>query len=119
MSNYPPGVTGNEPEIAGPSWEGQVERDCPDGGEVYVVSRDLVRRMQLWQQTKDSHGDVLFYERMLLAAVARDLKQLSPIDMDCPFYGTVDAVIYGGTLRWECPLCGTEYEEEPEWGDDY
>lgn len=28
MSNYPPGVTGGEFEIAGPDWEGQVDREC-------------------------------------------------------------------------------------------
>ena len=27
MSNYPPGVTGNEYEIAGPDWEEEIE--CP------------------------------------------------------------------------------------------
>ena len=30
MSNYPPGVTGNEFEIAGPDWEGPIDRDCED-----------------------------------------------------------------------------------------
>ena len=29
MSNYPPGVTGNEYEIAGPDFEVEHERECP------------------------------------------------------------------------------------------
>ncbi len=30
MSNYPPGVTGNEYEIAGPSYEEYEDRECPE-----------------------------------------------------------------------------------------
>ena len=29
MSNYPAGVTGNEWQISGPSWEGTVSAQCP------------------------------------------------------------------------------------------
>lgn len=29
LSNYPPGVTGNEFEIAGPDKEWEIERECP------------------------------------------------------------------------------------------
>ena len=121
LSNYPPGVTGNEPEINGPEWEGEIERDCSNGGEVYVISRDLVRRMQKWEETKGQTlpSEVAFMERMLLIAVAHELKSLVPVDIDCPFYGNVDAVIYDGMLLWECPLCGTEYEEEPPFPGDY
>lgn len=32
MSNYPPGVTGNEYEIAGPSWTGIMDIECPSCG---------------------------------------------------------------------------------------
>jgi len=30
MSNYPPGVTGNELQIAGPAWESTESVDCPE-----------------------------------------------------------------------------------------
>lgn len=30
MSNYPPGVTGNELQIAGPAWESVELIDCPE-----------------------------------------------------------------------------------------
>ena len=30
--NYPPGVTGNEYEIAGPDWEVEVTGECPSCG---------------------------------------------------------------------------------------
>lgn len=37
-SNYPPGVTGNEFEIAGPDFEGDTPRPCPEcGGEMYEI----------------------------------------------------------------------------------
>ena len=31
-SNYPPGVTGNEYEIAGPDYERDVDEECPECG---------------------------------------------------------------------------------------
>lgn len=33
MSNYPPGVTGNEYEIAGPDYEREIDGECPECGE--------------------------------------------------------------------------------------
>ena len=33
MSNYPPGVTGNEFEIAGPDYEQEIEGYCPGCGK--------------------------------------------------------------------------------------
>jgi hypothetical protein len=37
VSNYPPGVTGNEYEIAGPDREFEDERTCPDCDQVSIV----------------------------------------------------------------------------------
>ncbi len=33
LSNYPPGVTGNEIEIAGADWENETDKECPKCGE--------------------------------------------------------------------------------------
>ena len=29
LSNYPPGVTGNEWQISGPDWEHECKQECP------------------------------------------------------------------------------------------
>jgi len=36
-SNYPPGVTGNEYEIAGPDYETEVDGECPVCGKSNVL----------------------------------------------------------------------------------
>ena len=42
VSNYPPGVTGNEYEIAGPDYERELDTSCPDCGG------DLVQMGYRW-----------------------------------------------------------------------
>ncbi len=36
LSNYPPGVTGREYEIAGPDYEGDSEEICPKCGKYLI-----------------------------------------------------------------------------------
>lgn len=50
MSNYPPGVTGNEFEIAGPDWEQEAEGKCPNGHEALV---DVGYRRQMWRECNE------------------------------------------------------------------
>ena len=83
LSNYPPGVSGNELELAGPSWEGMVERTC------------TAQNVQL---------KVVGAEPGTLIDVELD---------SCPWVdGEVEAWEYGGTLAWTCPVCGREYTED-------
>lgn len=49
LSNYPPGVTGNEYQIAGPDWEQEDHRYCPECG--YEVDGT----------TEGYRGEVLFF----------------------------------------------------------
>ena len=46
-SNYPPGVTGNEYEIAGPDYERDVDEKCPTCGLTSLVERGY-RRDAWW-----------------------------------------------------------------------
>lgn len=46
LSNYPPGVTGNEYEIAGPDYEEEVEGECPNGHEALL---DLGYQGRRWR----------------------------------------------------------------------
>ena len=130
-SNYPPGVTGREPQIAGPDAEREEEHTCG--------AKDIELR-NINQQAIDS----LMTARAKLVALTQysfpgDIPQLSPKEkrqiavdvyrllnqvgygisdgatVDCPFTGDVTVEYIGGTGWWECPLCGTEHEIE--WDD--
>lgn len=84
MSNYPPGVTGFEPQIAGPRWEGELERTCnAENVTIKIVRADDGREFEL------------------------------PLDV-CPWIdGEVDAQESRSEIHWTCPACGTEHVEEP------
>ena len=43
MSNYPPGVTGGEFEIAGPDYEEELDEPCPECGQVLLVEQGYRR----------------------------------------------------------------------------
>jgi hypothetical protein len=120
MSNYPPGVTGNEFQIAGPDKESDEVRTCGKEGVTVLTVSDL---------------DVLYLERsieMLRAdnaakhpnAVTLALQRLHQIKssiedvevVKCPFEGLVTVIGYQGVASWTCPLCREEHDEE--YGDE-
>ena len=108
MSNYPPGVTGNELEIAGPDWEGETERACTSRGEVEleVLSCEDLATLRRWA-ARDITETITTYDlRRLVGGI---ITTLLP---KCDWEGEVEAWSYGGTLHWTCPLCGYEQEED-------
>ena len=122
MSNYPPGVTGNEFEIAGPQWEDTVERVCEaQDVSVRVIERDVADAIKHWQQSRKTDDEARAQQSMLWM-----LRDALVDDFDaeqCQFEGKVDAWGYGGVTHWTCPKCGTEHEEEPDedevwWPED-
>ena len=106
-SNYPPGVTGSEYEIAGPSWEGEVNRECGRQADLSPVTTTL----------RDAIIDVV-REKVPIEKGRRALQSALDEAMDysdqreCPFDGEVYAWAYGGVLHWTCPVCGYEHEED-------
>lgn len=115
LSNYPPGVTGNELEIAGPDWEGEIEvtcgeRDvslqCMENGDIDNIKRIAsVKGAQGSGKTRDA--DVI--QQSLRRALSRLIDVTLAV---CPFEGEVAAWRYRRVLHWQCPLCGTEHERE-------
>jgi len=79
---YPPGVSGNEYEIAGPSWSGEIERTCGASNVTITVKR-----------VDDD------------ALVPLDMDECPWID------GEVYAETFQGVMSWTCPLCGKLHEE--------
>lgn len=116
--SYPPGVTGNELEIAGPSWEGTVERECEQQNvSMMAAPTDLVEALDDLLTKADG-----VFERLSVGRLVRLLKDAPLVQIDveqCQFNGKADAWEYGGVLHWTCPLCGWEYEEEPDVEEPY
>ncbi len=120
---YPPGVTGNEPEIAGypegtysaPACKGYLE-------DVRVQPLDL---LDMLARVDTALGEGRLADaRGLLARITHDASEMpTTTDVECGWEGKVDAVFVGGrrtyTVHWTCPQCGSEQEEDREHGDDH
>lgn len=85
MSSYPPGVTGNEFEIAGPDYEQEEERTC-DSNDVTI---------KVWRRDSE------------------ELMEVEVIH--CPFTdGEVTIFGYQSERWWKCPFCGIEHFEDDD-----
>lgn len=130
---YPPGVTGNEPQIAG-SVDLVVEKQCgSDGIDVYPkllvdelignVSQVLTSRRTV-RQEGDGLREETNKERLLRAQneLLRMREELDRAGMTtddaCTFDGEVDAQVWNFTLTWTCPWCGAEHEDDRHFERD-
>lgn len=130
MSNYPPGVTGSEPAIAGyPEGTYTPGRPCtgymPD--DCRAVPPNMIYEIFTIQERIGKAGTLLeatqampLLERLRLAII--DLPKA--VDVECLYEGEVDAQWSGnrkgdGEFFWTCPQCGSEQEESREAGDDH
>lgn len=96
--NYPPGVTGYEPEIAGYE-EVNLIVDC-DNEALETVSRDDVLSM-VWD-----------FED-IGAIPAEQIERLHTYYVPCEYSGYVTGYIVGAGVEWDCPRCGKTHTEEP------
>lgn len=124
MSNYPPGVTGNEYEIAG-GYEFEEHFDC--SGEVECV---VLTRKQIYDLS--DHALTLYNEYNkygTIHSINTHLKQLMHelngyyhsdelVVKDCDFSGVVLKEEYRGMIYFECPKCETKYEKD-KWEGKY
>ena len=113
LSNYPPGVTGHELEIAGPDWEQDLERTCGvENVELHVFALDDMKAirataMATGAQGKGKQRDADVMQRTLRRALSRVLD----ITVTCPFDGEITVWSYHGVSHWTCPMCGHEHSE--------
>jgi len=123
MSNYPPGVTGNEYAIAGPDREIEEEDwECSnDSYQVAIVPKALIEACKRFsygnyqtaeiQKRIDSITHHMFVIGMYVNDYDIDYKTVK-----CGYFGGVIKHEYRGRIFWECPKCHHEYEYEV---DDY
>ena len=113
MSNYPPGVTGLEFEIAGPDWDGEMDVECGAWADLWVVSNDLARGLKDAVGSKD--------QALVNAAISWADTEPVPVQTQgtCPFAGEVVAWTYAGELFWNCPVCDTGHVQDLDELGDY
>ena len=117
MSNYPPGVTGNEWQIAGPDFERDETKECgAEGFNVRTITKygeGLIAQSieALGRYDGNPHG--IPAVQMWLRLALTDIEEVE-LESVCPFVGDVTVVGWQGVVSWECPLCRTQHEEEPE-----
>lgn len=123
LSNYPPGVSGNEPHLRGWDDESDESVECGKGGYVKVFSADAereVRRIQaLLAEIADGSKPVSL-AATLVGSLDYMLKyRIEGVEVeDCPFMGDVTVSWSGKTGYWTCPLCGWEHEVEADEPDE-
>lgn len=125
MSNYPPGVTGNEYAIAGPDAEFDLDVTCADDGDGGAVSisvvdataRSALKNLQTFLvkalEAFDS-GDADAARRWVAQAKGQAfMAGHDDVELErCPFVGTVTVQAFHGEMWWDCPLCGMEHRSE-------
>lgn len=109
MSNYPPGVTGMEPQIRGCD-EAEAEVECDSYGKVWVVNKTDIEFWvaEAFRRIRDGKSVA-----GCLSNIQADIEMGFEVEVDCEFKGKVDAQFMGVRL-WTCPLCNTEHEDEPD-----
>ena len=124
-SNYPPGVTGREPQIAGPFFEGLADMECEEHDvELHIIDPRLryaleQRRITLDMMRKGEplqrwNWDLDRADRTIAELVGRGQIYDTVTVPQCPFEGEVEVIRHreNSPLEWVCPVCDTEHEEE-------
>ena len=121
MSNYPPGVTGNEYEIAGGN-ESEEYWECESMVKAVVVNMPMIQEMSediFTVFTKLREHSYTSYQALVdqkVKSIKRTLENLThsddAIEVDCGFYGNVLMESYKNKKWWSCPNCKKEHEIE-------
>ena len=124
MSNYPPGVTGNEYEIAGGE-ETEEYWQCEGMVSAITVSMPTIQDMseQIFTVfTKLREHSYTSYQELVnqnVRSIKRTLEDLihsdEVVEVDCGFNGTVLMERYKNKKWWSCPNCRTEHEIELDY----
>lgn len=138
-SNYPPGVTGFEPQIAG--YPERVRHVTCDRQDAEWMSAAAVHRLVASVRRRSNDTDARVSELLDAARDTRDrgeaesyrrvdslraaerhfvrsavalIDGVEVVDRPCTFDGRVDGYVdpVGRSFSWTCPECGTEHEDE-------
>ena len=125
MSNYPPGVTGNEYEIAGGN-EFEDHFDCSATVEHVLLTKKEIYdlsdyALSLLNEYKRSGNISEWWIENKLKPLMHDLNGFyhsdNTIEKDCDFSGVILKEEFRGTVYFECPKCETGYEKDAYYGE--
>ncbi len=106
MSNYPPGVTGREPEIAGyPERTEKVECRSTTTAFYRREVLDVLAEVRRTCANTDQIGVVAHFREKLEGLTETP-------ELDCEWEGEVEGWPNGDDFEWTCPRCGNEQVEE-------
>jgi hypothetical protein len=120
MSNYPPGVTGNEYEIAGGN-EFEEHFDCSADIEYVLITRKELYKLSDYALTlfndfkrngNISEYSIETYLKKLMSEINGFYHSDKITELPCDFSGEVLKEEYRGTVYFECPECETTYEKD-------
>jgi hypothetical protein len=118
VSNYPPGVTGNEPQIAGYP-EQDMEVECGNSlGRFLGVHQVRTLLVEMQDQFRSMGVSNAGSPVAAMHEVLDALDDQEETVAACQWSGTVTAQIADGEAWWDCPMCGAEQSEEIETGPD-
>lgn len=126
-SNYPAGVTGNEPEIAG---ERTIMKFVTCGEEEpqvvpsWAVKEELLAlQLEVAQILSSKTSEALAKVDDLRQSITNKLDRMYELEdvgsYDCPFAGSLEVTVVSreqGT--WDCPDCGSVHDNEDITPDD-
>ena len=123
MSNYPPGVTGNEYEIAGADAE-WIDDDFECSNEDFEFVRISPYAFEEIEKLVNNYFKIDHLESVK-ANLRSKLSHISAaidtgpgteiVTSSCGYYGPVEKQSYRDNIWWECPRCKKSYEQR----DDY
>lgn len=119
MSNYPPGVTGNEFAIAGPDKEWEEEFQCTnDEFEYVMISPEAYEYASEFARKMYRTNEIEFVKENIYKFLAslNNHFNFSSITTQiqygkCGFADVVLKQSYRDEVWWDCPQCGKTYEE--------
>lgn len=119
MSNYPPGVSGNEFAIAGPDKEWEEEMACSNEEFEYVMITPEAFKFASGFGYKIYRSNEIEFIRGNIEKFIREFNthfNHSPMTGDtqyvsCGYVGEVMKYSYRDEIWWDCPQCGKRYEE--------
>jgi hypothetical protein len=121
MNNYPPGVTGDEYEIAGAS-ETEEYWECESMVTAVIVNMPMIKEMSediftVFTSLRDhSYTSYQALVDQKVKNIKRTLEDLThsndAIEVDCGFHGYVLMQSYKNKKWWSCPSCQEEHETE-------
>lgn len=115
-SNYPPGVTGNEPEIAGRPVR-TMNVDCEEDDVTFISAQEVLEAL-MKARDEMTHRGAGLTPRSAVDFVEELIDQIDVVERECYWSGEVEVEVEGDTAYWDCPRCGQSNEYELDDGPD-